>query len=114
MVGRCWIVARGERTSRHSRVCVYYWCGRGQGRRKRKNVFHKLDMMGHKGFFENRVKTEEDTLIEGVTEKNTRTGFGKNRDATKESINNRRHRVWMGSKLCGTTFQKKNKGKDQL
>ena len=33
-------------------------------------------MMGHKGFFENRVKTEEDTLSEGVTEKNTRTGFG--------------------------------------
>ena len=61
-------------------------------------------MMGHKDFFESRVKTEKDTLSEGVAEKDTRTGFGdrvcgKNRDATKESINNRRHEVWKGQEL---------------
>ena len=33
-------------------------------------------MNGHKGFFEGRVKTEKDALSEGVTEKDTRTGFG--------------------------------------
>ena len=33
-------------------------------------------MIGHKGFFKGRVKTEKETLSEGVTEKDTRTGFG--------------------------------------
>ena len=33
-------------------------------------------MTGHKDFIEDRVKTEKDTLSEGVTEKDTRTGFG--------------------------------------
>ena len=32
-------------------------------------------MTGHKGFFEDRVKTEKGTLSEGVTEKDTKTGF---------------------------------------
>ena len=32
--------------------------------------------IGHKSFFEGRVKTEKDTLSEGVTEKDTRTEFG--------------------------------------
>ena len=32
-------------------------------------------MMGHKGFFEGRVKTEKGTLSEGLIEKDTRTGF---------------------------------------
>ena len=38
-------------------------------------MFHKLDMTRHKYFFEGRVKKEKDTLSEGVTEKDTRTGF---------------------------------------
>ena len=33
-------------------------------------------MMGHKDFFESRVKTEEDTLSKGVAKKDTRTRFG--------------------------------------
>ena len=33
-------------------------------------------MIGHKDFFESRVKKEKGTLSEGVTEKDTRTGFG--------------------------------------
>ena len=33
-------------------------------------------MMGYKDFFEGRVKTEKGTFSEGVTEKDTRTGFG--------------------------------------
>ena len=32
-------------------------------------------MMGDKYFFEGRVKTEKDTLSEGVTKKGIRTGF---------------------------------------
>ena len=40
------------------------------------DIFYKLDMTGHKGFFEGRVKTEKDTLSEGVTKKDTRTRFG--------------------------------------
>ena len=32
-------------------------------------------MTGHKGFFEDRVKTKKGTMSEGVTEKDTRTGF---------------------------------------
>ena len=40
------------------------------------NVFHKLDMTGHKYFFESRVKTEKGTLSKGVAEKDTRTEFG--------------------------------------
>ena len=42
----------------------------------RKNIFHKLDMMGHKGFLKDRVKTEKGTFRVGVTKKDTRTGFG--------------------------------------
>ena len=44
--------------------------------RERKYIFHKLNMTGHKGFFEGRFKLEKDTLSEGVTEKDKRTGFG--------------------------------------
>ena len=33
-------------------------------------------MMGHKYFFESRVKTEEDTLSKGVAEKDTQIRFG--------------------------------------
>ena len=33
-------------------------------------------MTRHKDFFENRVKTEKGTLSEGVTEKDTRIGYG--------------------------------------
>ena len=33
-------------------------------------------MMGHKDFFEDRVKTEKGTLSEVVNDKDTRTGFG--------------------------------------
>ena len=33
-------------------------------------------MIGHKDFFKGRVKTMKGTLIEGVAEKDTRTGFG--------------------------------------
>ena len=40
------------------------------------NVFHKLDMTGHKYFFENRVKIEKGTLSKGVAEKDTRIEFG--------------------------------------
>ena len=32
-------------------------------------------MMGHKDFFEERVITKKDTLSEGVTEKDIKTGF---------------------------------------
>ena len=32
-------------------------------------------MTGHKDFFDGRVKTEKDTLSEGVIEKDTRIGF---------------------------------------
>ena len=32
-------------------------------------------MTGHKDFIEGRVKTEKDTVSEGVTEKDTRTRF---------------------------------------
>ena len=32
-------------------------------------------MTGHKDFVEDRVKTKKGTLSEGVTEKDTRTGF---------------------------------------
>ena len=45
------------------------------GKRERENSFHKLDMMGHKEFFESGVKTEEGTLSKGVAEKDTRTIF---------------------------------------
>ena len=43
---------------------VYYWCGGGRGRREGENIFHKHDMMGHKDFIEDRVKTEKGTLSE--------------------------------------------------
>ena len=33
-------------------------------------------MMGHKGFFEGRVKAEKGAMSERVTEKDTRTRFG--------------------------------------
>ena len=33
-------------------------------------------MTGHKGFFEDKVKTEKGTPSEGVTEKDTRIGVG--------------------------------------
>ena len=33
-------------------------------------------MTGHKDFFEGRVKTEKDTVSEGVTKKDTRIRFG--------------------------------------
>ena len=44
-------------------------------RRERENKFHKLDMMGHKEFFESGVKTEEGTLSKGVAKKDTQTIF---------------------------------------
>ena len=39
-------------------------------------MFHKLSMTGDKEFIEVRVKTEEGTLSEGVTDKDTWTRFG--------------------------------------
>ena len=48
----------------------------GAGGRERENILHKLDMTGHKYFFESRVKTEEDTLSKGVAEKDTQIRFG--------------------------------------
>ena len=44
--------------------------------RERENILHKLDMVGHKDFFESGVKTEKGTLSKGVAEKDTRTRFG--------------------------------------
>ena len=35
-----------------------------------------INMMGQTYFFNGRVKIEKDTLSKGVTEKDTRTGFG--------------------------------------
>ena len=40
------------------------------------NIFHKLDMTGHKDFFKSMVKIEEGTLSKGVAEKDTWTRFG--------------------------------------
>ena len=45
------------------------------GGREWGNILHKLNMMGHKDFFESGVKTEEGTLNKGVVEKDTRTRF---------------------------------------
>ena len=44
--------------------------------RERENILNKLDMMGHKDFFESGVKIEEDTLSKGVIEKDIWTRFG--------------------------------------
>ena len=44
--------------------------------REWENIFHKIDMTGHKDFFKSEVKTEEGTLSKGVAEKDTRTRFG--------------------------------------
>ena len=54
-----------------STICVVEVGGDTNGK-----TLSKLDMAGHKDFFEDRVKTEKDTLSEGVTEKDTGTGFG--------------------------------------
>ena len=45
------------------------------GGREWENILYKLDMIGHKDFFESGVQTEEDTLRKGVAEKNTWTRF---------------------------------------
>ena len=50
---------------------VYYRCVGGRGRREREYIFHKINMTGHKYFFEGRVNTEKGTLSEGVPEKDT-------------------------------------------
>ena len=48
----------------------------GVGERERENILHKLDITGHKYFFESGVKTEEDTLSKGVAEKDNRLDLG--------------------------------------
>ena len=56
---------------------------------------HKPDMTKHKEFVENGVKAKKGTLRERVAKKDTQTGLGiefvgKNRDATRENINNQK------------------------
>ena len=47
---------------------MYYWCGGERGRREWENISHKLDMMVHKDFIEDKVKTKKGTLSKEVTE----------------------------------------------
>ena len=74
-------------------------------------------MTRHKYCCEGRVKTKKDTLSEGVTEKDKRTGFfieqpGKTQTAKDRSLDG--SRVWTGQELCYITFQRRTQGKDQL
>ena len=50
--------------------------GGGGGVREQENILHKLDITGHKDFFESGVKTEEGTLSKEVAEKDMQTRFG--------------------------------------
>ena len=48
----------------------------GVGRKRTGKILHKIDVSGHKYFFENVIKTEEGTLSRGVVKKDTQTRFG--------------------------------------
>ena len=45
--------------------------GGGGGGREWENILHKLNMTGHKDFFESGVETKEGTLSKGVAKKDT-------------------------------------------
>ena len=45
------------------------------GREENMKTFYKLDMIGHKDFFESGFITKGDTLSKGVVERDTQTRF---------------------------------------